>query len=213
MSTLPKNSVKTPINKEKDSTMPKGKGKEKGTKANTPQPTPSQAKLTAYSNPYFQANDKAKSQEAASYFAQPKELQEALFSLSFQGVDGLTDAADSAVKSFQDSMNISKDGVEAAFASGNIVTEAVNTMNEELTRFANQLVTEYTEASKDLFTCKTINDAFTLQGNIVKTTMESCLDEYITLNEMMLAYTGKLLKPLQEQFTVATRKLGDVTSQ
>lgn len=138
---------------------------------------------------------------------QPKDAQDAAFSLSFQGVESLNDAADTSIKAFQESVGASKENIEALLASGNIFAEGMEVSCNELTRFANQLFADNADAYKEFLTCRTANDVLALQSNIMKNTLESCLEEFLRLNDMVSGCVDKAFKPLKEQTVALSEKL------
>lgn len=133
-------------------------------------------------------------------------VQEKLFAIGRESVDNITKSANAATKTINETLAMSRDNVEACIECGNIASNIAQTMSQELVSFANNAFSENVEISKEVFSCRNINDFFELQSRILKNNIDSIFTESVKLTEMAFQLASEVAEPLNERVAEATER-------
>ncbi len=132
---------------------------------------------------------------------------EAFDQFSKQGAEQLAKASDAASRALNDVVELSKDNVEAYVECGNIASGAGKYVGSEIMSYANKTFSDQVEMSKELFSCRTLNDMFDLQSKMLKNNLDGFFSESVKLSEMMFAAASSAAEPLQERMEVTAERV------
>lgn len=124
----------------------------------------------------------------------------------------LAKSADAASRSMNELMSISKDGVDACVASGNVAVSASKHMGAELFNYANRSFSQNVELSKELLGCRTLNDMFDLQSKMMKANLDGFFSESVKMSELMFECATRASEPLNKTVAKTTKQLSKVLS-
>ncbi len=124
----------------------------------------------------------------------------------------LAKSADVTSRSMNELMSISKDGVDACVASGNVAVSASKHMGAELFSYANRSFSQNVELSKELLGCRTLNDMFDLQSKMMKANLDGFFSESVKMSELMFECATRASEPLNKTVAKTTKQLSKVLS-
>ena len=133
--------------------------------------------------------------------------QEHAFAFGREGAAQLAKSADSTTKSFSEAMNLGHENMEAFVECSNIATSMTKSISEEVFQMFNSTVSDNAELSKELFSCRTINDVFDLQNKMVRNSMDTFFNESLRFSELFFQYTTEAVEPLNERVSEAANRL------
>lgn len=122
----------------------------------------------------------------------------------------LAKSADAASRSMNELMSISKEGVDACVASGNVAVSASKHMGAELFNYANRSFSQNVELSKELLACRTLNDMFDLQSKMMKANLDGFFSESVKMSELMFECATRASEPLNKTVAKTTKQLSKV---
>ena len=102
-----------------------------------------------------------------------QKAQDKILSMSRDGAAQFAKSADAVSKALYETIGTSRDNIEAAVECGNVAAALAKDVSTELFEYANKGFTETVEVSKELFSCRTINDLMELQTRVMKSAMDS----------------------------------------
>lgn len=115
-------------------------------------------------------------------------------------------ATDQATKSFNEAFSQSNEQIKACMECSNITADAAKAFTNEWMRFTNESFSDNMELSKDMFTCRTINDVFDLHNKLVRSNLDHFFNQSVKFSEMMFQYASDAAEPMNESFASTTKK-------
>lgn len=136
--------------------------------------------------------------------------------MSMMGKEGaaqLQKSADAASRSMGEIFSISRDNVEACVTCGSIAVNASKQMSAELVSYANKSFSQNVEMSKEVFSCRTLNDMFDLQSRVMKANMDSFFSGSVKMSELMFQCATEVSEPLNERVSDAAQRISKTISE
>lgn len=136
--------------------------------------------------------------------------------MSFMGKEGaaqLAKSADAATRSVGEILSISRENVEACVTCGSIAVNASKQMGAELVSYANKSFSQNVEMSKELLSCRTINDMFDLQSRVMKTNLDSFFSESVRMSELMFQCATEVSEPINERVSDTAQRISKTLSE
>lgn len=149
----------------------------------------------------------------ANSATEAQKAHEKAFEIGRESAEHISKSADAVTKSLYDSIAISRDNVEAMIECGNLTASLAKDMSSELFEYANKAFSDNIEISKDVFSCRTLNDVLDLQNRIVKSSMDSFFNESSKLSNMLFEYSSEFFEPINERVSQASEQLSKTLSQ
>lgn len=141
-----------------------------------------------------------------------QKAQEKAFALGRESAENFAKSADTVTKALYESVSTSRDSVETCIECGNMTASFARDLSSDLMEYANQSFSDNMEASKELLSCRTLNDIFALQNKIVKNSIDRFFSESVALSEKIFEYSSEVLEPLNERMANASDKLSKALS-
>lgn len=130
-----------------------------------------------------------------------------------QGSAGLADTQakvkegmEKAIKTAEELVAFGQGNVEALMKSGQIWAAGVQDISKQIAASAQASFDETVSAFKALSSVKSLKDAFDLQANLARSTLEKTVAESGKLTDASLKLTEQTLAPLTARFSLAMEK-------
>lgn len=139
--------------------------------------------------------------------------QDQLNAFGQQSAEQIAKSAETASRSVEDMVDLSKKNADAAVKAGDIAVSSSKNMGAEFINFANRSFSQNVELSKELFGCRTLNDMFDLQSKIVKSNMDDFFSESVKFSEMVFQCAEQVSEPLNERVSETAERLNKTLSE
>lgn len=124
-----------------------------------------------------------------------------------EGAAKLSKGADSAQRSLNDVVEIGRENAEAIVEAGNIAVGASKQVSAEVVNYVNKAFNNNVELSKQVFTCRTLNDMFDLNNKFVKSNLDAFFNESVKVSEILFQCATDISEPLNERLSETTHRL------
>jgi hypothetical protein len=194
-------------------TAPKAKAPVKKTAAeSTPKTAAAKPKKTAQKSAKKVATKKAATKKpAAPKGAAPKKATRTARTAraSSQPIrpNVTTATANATLANFTENFADNGEFVKICSDYSNATVDAAKAMSLEYLQYVNDSFVENMELSKDLFHCRTVDDAIALHDRAVRSYMDNFFNQTTRLSEMFLEYTASATEPLNESLEATSKKL------
>jgi phasin family protein len=135
-----------------------------------------------------------------------QKAQDKILSMSRDGAAQFAKSADAVTKALYETIGTSRDNLEAVVECSNVAAALAKDVSAELMEYANKGFTETVEVSKELFSCRTINDLMELQSRVMKSAMDSAFAQSSRLSNLLFEYSAEALEPINERVSQATEQ-------
>jgi hypothetical protein len=106
--------------------------------------------------------------------------------------------------------DLSRENFSAIVEAGNTATAAAKEVGGELMNYANRSFVQNQELSKQVMSCRTLNDLFDWAGKLIKSNLDSYFTQSVSLSEMLFQTSTDLTEPLNERISQSTDRLSKV---
>lgn len=124
-----------------------------------------------------------------------------------EGADQVSRSANKATKSIGDVAELGRETSETIVECGNIAIAASKQLGAEVTGYINRTFANNVELSKEVLTCRTLNDMFDLNNKFVKSNLDAFFTESVKLSELMFQAASDVTEPLNERISETTDRL------
>lgn len=124
-----------------------------------------------------------------------------------KNVEKLSKTADSAQRSLNDVVELGRDNAEAIVEAGNIAVGVSKQVGAEVVNYVNTAFSNNVELSKQIFTCRTLNDMFDLNNKFVKSNLDAFFNESVKVSELLFQCATDISEPLNERLSETTQRL------
>ena len=161
---------------------------------------PSVASITAATG-LVSAGTNAISEMVSASSSQAQKVQEKAVAVVRESAEHLSRSAQAATRSLDDAMNVSHEQIEAIMQYSNVTGEATRKLMDELFSFTNEFFARNVELSREVFSCRTMNDAMDLQNKMIQSNVDSVLTEASKISEMMFECATQVCDPIGERMS------------
>ena len=112
-------------------------------------------------------------------------------------------ASKAAFKTYDDLSALNKETFDAVMQSGTIVAKGYEAIGKEVMAFAQSAMDANVAATKALFGAKDVKEAFDLQAEYTRTSMDKAMAESAKLSEMSMSVAKEAFEPIQARVNVA----------
>ncbi|MFO1237258.1 MAG: phasin family protein [Alphaproteobacteria bacterium] len=116
-----------------------------------------------------------------------------------QGADKVRESFEKATKSLEKFASFHKETVEAMVEAAGVAGKGAEKFQSELGAYLKSAGEGFTEASKAVFSAKSVQAAMEAQSAYAKTAFEKYVAEMTKLSELMVGTTRTALEPLQSR--------------
>lgn len=152
-------------------------------------------------------------QFSRQFSSQAADWQQQFGKAGNEGMQQFSKASGMMNKDVESFMALNKSGMEAFSKCGNLISEMLKEMNGQMVNSSNKSASENAEVMRRFFSCRTINDVFDLHNALFKANVNQALASTAKLTDIFFDYAKESSKPINEQITVATRKINERLKQ
>lgn len=133
--------------------------------------------------------------------------QEKMTSFTRQLTEQMQKSAGSANRAAAEAMDVSRENTETLVEVTNVAVGVSKELTAELIAYLNKVFSQNVELSKQVLTCRTLNDMFDLSGRIVKANLDGFFSESVKLSELLFRSANEISEPLNECVSETTERL------
>lgn len=141
-----------------------------------------------------------------------QDLQERLNEMSNGASENIAKTADTLSKTLEEAFDLSKDGIDATSEYTEECAAIINDAMQQLAELSSQQFSETVEQSKGIFSCRTLNDLFEWQNNMLRAQMDTTFRQMQQMSQLMFDLT-EATEPLGQRITTATEKASRAISR
>lgn len=138
-------------------------------------------------------------QIAATSAENSKQAQEKVLSIGRDAVENLTRSTDQANRSLNEAFALNKEHMDAVITSSKIAGDVGSELQEKLVKDLNDVFAENVELSKELLSCRTLNDLVSLQNRALQSNLSRFFDNSARLTDAWFKLSTDAAEPLNAQ--------------
>ena len=120
----------------------------------------------------------------------------------------MKEGMEKAMKTAEELVTFSQGNLEAMVKSGQIWAAGVQDIGRQIAATAQASFDETLSAFKAITSAKSLKDAFDLQANLARATLEKTVSESGKLTDASMKLTEQAMAPLTARFSIAVEKFG-----
>lgn len=136
-----------------------------------------------------------------------RNTQEKVLAYSRESSRNIAKTTDTAARNFSEALEISREQAEALVESGNVAADYARKIAEEFYAYANKSFAASVEHSKDLFSCRTLNDVVELQNRAFIANVDALFNQSVKLSELAFKLTTEVAEPVQVRASKASDRI------
>ena len=137
----------------------------------------------------------------------PAAAQEKLKTIAREAAEQISKTAGNTNRALNEAAILGRENTQAAIEVSNIAVTVSKELAAELISYTNKLFSQNVELSKQILTCRTLNDMFDLATRITKTNLEGFFTESVKISEMAFQCATDVSEPLNERVSETTERL------
>lgn len=135
-----------------------------------------------------------------------QKTQEKVLSFSREGLEHFSKNADKTARSMAEVFSVSREQFDALMESGKIASDLGRDLHSNMVNEMNTLFTENMELSKELLSCRTLNDLVEIQNRALQCNLSRFFENSARLTDAWFKLATDAAEPVATQSThVATR--------
>ena len=137
----------------------------------------------------------------------PSTVQDKLSSFGRDSAEQAQKAAQSAQRTAEEAMASSRESIEVLTEVANVATTMSKELAAETISYLNKQFAQNVELSKQVMSCRTLNDMFDLSNRINKTNVDAFFSQSVKLSEMIFQCATDISEPLNESVSNTTERM------
>jgi hypothetical protein len=133
--------------------------------------------------------------------------QEKLASFAKDSAEQISKTAGNANRALNEAMSLGRENTEAAVEVSNVAISVSKELGAELVGYLNKLFAQNVELSKQVLSCRTLNDMFDLSSRMVKTNLDGFFTESVKMSELLFQSANDVSEPINERISDTTERL------
>ena len=115
-------------------------------------------------------------------------------------------ASKAAFEGYEQIAALGKENIEAAVTCGTIVAKGYEAIGKEVMAFSKTAFEANMNAAKAIFGAKNVREAFELQGEFTRSSLDQALAESAKISEMSMTVAKQALEPIQARVNATVEK-------
>lgn len=136
-----------------------------------------------------------------------RNTQEKVLAYGREHSRNLAKSTDSAARNFADAVEISREHAEALVESSNVAAEYARKIAEQVYAYANTSFASGVEHSKNLFSCRTMNDVVELNNRAFMSNVDALFNESVKLSELVFKLATEVVEPVQARASQTSERI------
>ncbi len=133
--------------------------------------------------------------------------QEQMASFSRSSTEQMSKSAASFNSMMGEAMELARENAEAMMDVSNIALSVSKELGAEFAGYMNKLFSQNAELSKEVLSCRTLNDMFDLSGRMMKNNLDGFFSESVKMSEMMFQCATDVSEPLNERMSETSERM------
>ena len=134
-------------------------------------------------------------------------MQEKLTGFTRESAEQMSKTTASAGHAMNEAVELCRENAEATAEVANLAVTMSKEITAEVIGYLNKVFSQNVEMSKQVMSCRTLNDVFDLIGKVTKTNLDSFFSENVKLSEMLFQCATDVSEPLNDRMTETTERL------
>ena len=126
--------------------------------------------------------------------------------MSKEQVNVAAEAGNEVIKSYEEAVGFSKESIDAVVAANVSLVKGLQALNAQIFGLAKVSLEKNAEATKQIFACKTPEEFFALQNDIVKANYDDVVVEFQKISELTTKVAEESVAPITKQVNDAVEK-------
>ena len=140
----------------------------------------------------------------------PQDAQAKLSRFAQESAEQMTKSAGSAQRAMTEMSELVRENTETLVGVTNLSVSVTKDVAAEVISYLNKSFAQNVEISKQVHTCRTLNDLFDLASTCMKANLDSFFSESIKLSEKLFRAGNQISEPLNERLSETTERLTKV---
>jgi hypothetical protein len=162
--------------------------------------------VTRSSKQVVSAGADALAEITSAFSAQAQKAQERASAIGIEAIEHASRSADAAVRQVNEALSLSQQSIEAYSQLAQTTSDTVAKVTEELFQFVNQSFARNVELSRNILSCRTVNDAVEWQNKLMQTNIDGVIEEISTLSDLLFDAAVSATEPLGERISKAVER-------
>ena len=141
-----------------------------------------------------------------------KDAQEKFSSFARESAEQLNKTTANSQHSMNEAAKLARENTEVLVEVTNILLSVSKELGAEFVSYLNKSFTQNVDLSKQVLTCRTLNDLFDLSNRAVKTNLDSFFSESIKLSEKLFRVATDVSEPLNERVSETSARMSKAFS-
>lgn len=134
-------------------------------------------------------------------------LQDKMSSFARESQEQLSKATQGSTRAAAEAADLSRENIQAATDICNVAAAVSKELLAEMTSYLNRQFTQNVELSKQLLTCRTLNDIFDLSTRMTKANLDGFFSQSVKISEMLFQCATDVSEPLNERVSETSDRL------
>lgn len=134
-------------------------------------------------------------------------MQEKFASFAREASEQMQRASQASQRAAQESMDVTRENAEAFVEVANVAATVSKELVAEFISYTNRQFAQNVELSKQVLTCRTLNDMFDLSTRILKSNLGAFFSEGVKISEKLFQCATDCSEPLNDCMTEASERL------
>lgn len=165
-----------------------------------------QAKKAGFSAEAFNPNHMFKSASQMGAF-DPAAAQEKMTSFARESAEHFSKSASNGNRAMNEAMEVSRENMQVMMDVAAIATSVSKELGAEWVSYLNKTFTQNVELSKQVLSCRTLNDMFDLSSRMMKSNLDGFFSESVKMSEMLFQCATDVSEPLNERMSETTERM------
>ena len=137
----------------------------------------------------------------------PSKAQEKLSAFARESAEQLSKSTGNANRALTEAVELGRENAQVAAEVTNVAVAVSKEVGAEFISYLNKTFSQNIELSKQVLTCRTLNDMFDLATQITKTNLDGFFSESVKLSEKLFQCATDVSEPLNERVSTTTERM------
>lgn len=137
----------------------------------------------------------------------PASAQEKFSSFTRSGAEQMGKSFSGFNRTMNEAMDLARENGEVMMEVTNIAVSVSKELGAEFVTYMNKLFSQNVELSKQVLSCRTLNDMFDLSSRVMKTNLDGFFSESVKMSEMLFQCATDVSEPLNERMSETTERM------
>lgn len=138
--------------------------------------------------------------------------QEKLSTFARESAEQINKSAGNANRAMNETMELSRENGETIVEVSNTAISVSKELGAELISYMNKQFAQNVELSKQVLSCRTLNDMFDLATRVMKTNLDSFFNESVKISELLFQCANDVSDPLNDRISETSQRLTKILS-